>query len=122
VITGTASIALVWEETPAAGYVVVYTPLDGPAPTYLLAHLWYGYTEVISDTSAQAIVGWPAQYPSGAALSVAAVDSSYLRFVGPEPARTQPRSALRSTLDGGLGLFGSAALSQERRIVREDGA
>lgn len=111
-----ADVPMLWRSSACAGYVITYGNLAGRSPEENMVLLFYNNETVVTDTAGEAFLGM-GQYPNGAVLSIAAVDSAYRHYAGPEPRETVPRSAARSTIDGGLGVFGSVAFSEARSVA-----
>jgi hypothetical protein len=108
-----APFSLHWTHAPAAsGYVILSHP-PGRAPT--LSDVPYTGAGAFQDTTLVADVVMDGIYSAAREISyrVAAVDANYRRYMmdANAPGNDGPRDWVRSTIQGGYGLFGSAAIS-----------
>lgn len=103
-------VDLSWSSVPtAAGYVIIDAPPEQPASIPAILH-----PTLVSDTTIQI---QPGKFGGTAFhIRVAAVDSNYVRYEQ-GVSDSDDRSRVRSTVDGGYGLFGSYGLSDARLIA-----
>lgn len=105
-----AFVTLQWSAAPAsAAYVLTDRPPGRPSSFTALL-----YPYVVGDTSVRVQPGTFGR--TSFHFRVAAVDANYLRYVRGTTADTAERNRVRSTVEGGYGLFGSYALSNTRVV------